>query len=216
MRALAVIALVLSLLPSPAAAEPACGFRLGFKAIADQIPDLVGSCLEDEHFNAANGNAEQRTTAHHGQGGLLVWRKADNWTAYTDGATTWINGPQGLQSRPNSGPLFAWEAPAAGTAPVPAQDAPRPKPTFVAVSHSGSIGLAVVQTAPRASCALTYVMPNGTVSRASGLGAAVADDRGIAFWRWTISLPGANTPPATGTVTAICQGQSITAPMAIP
>jgi hypothetical protein len=78
-----VVALVVALLPSSAGAQQACTFQLGFKAIADQIGREVGQCLEDEHFNPANGNAEQRTTAHHGQGGLLVWRKADNWRAFT-------------------------------------------------------------------------------------------------------------------------------------
>jgi hypothetical protein len=39
---------------------------------------------------------------------LLVWRAADNWTAFTDGASTWINGPLGIQSRPNS-QRFVWE-----------------------------------------------------------------------------------------------------------
>ena len=103
---LAVLLSFLAARPEPAAMQAgSCGFRLGFQALRDQIPAIVGDCLEDEHFNAQNGNAEQRTT-----GGLLVWRKADNWTAFTDGATTWINGPLGIQSRPNGGPPFAWEA----------------------------------------------------------------------------------------------------------
>ena len=88
-------------------AQPAagCGFTLGFKTLRDQIPDVVGGCLENEQFNPGNGNAEQRTS-----GGLLVWRKSDNWTAFTNGYLTWINGPFGLASRPNAGPLFSWEA----------------------------------------------------------------------------------------------------------
>lgn len=90
-----------------------CEFKLGFKALRDHIPEVVGDCLEDEHFNADNGNVEQRTSR-----GLLVWRKADNWTAFTNGSTTWLNGPLGLQSRPN-GEQFAWEAPA-GPGPTPA------------------------------------------------------------------------------------------------
>src|SRR4029078_2820160 len=36
----------------------------------------------------------------------------------TDGATTWINGPFGLQDRPNAGPPFPWEG-----------QPPRPVPT---------------------------------------------------------------------------------------
>ena len=69
---------------------------------------MVGRCLENEAFNTANGNAEQRTTAHHGTGGLLVWRKADNWTAFTDGHRSWVNGLLGLQARLNT-ERFPWE-----------------------------------------------------------------------------------------------------------
>jgi hypothetical protein len=85
-------------------AQAGCAFALGFLFLHDLIPGVVGDCLEDEAHNPANGDGLQRTT-----GGLLVWRKADNWTAFTDGATTWISGPCSLQVRPNQGPLFGWE-----------------------------------------------------------------------------------------------------------
>lgn len=91
----------------PAAAEQSaavCEFKLGFAGLRALIPDTVGDCLEDEYLNPRNGNAEQRTT-----GGLLVWRKYDNWTAFTDGFSTWLMGPYGLQMRLNTGPLFEWE-----------------------------------------------------------------------------------------------------------
>ena len=68
------------------------------------IPQTVGACLENEHHNPENGDGLQATV-----GGLLVWRKADNWTAFTDGYRTWINGPNGLQQRLNS-QRFVWEA----------------------------------------------------------------------------------------------------------
>ena len=97
--------------------QPACSFAHGFQAIQSQIPEVVGDCLENERFNPANGNTEQRTT-----GGLLVWRKADNWTAFTDGHTTWVNGPDGLQNRPNA-ERFPWE-PAAAPPPAPVPEAP--------------------------------------------------------------------------------------------
>src|SRR5262245_42580419 len=117
-----------SVLPVGAAsAAPDCDFQLGFKAIADQIPAIVGPCLENESFNLANGNAEQRTAAHHGKGGLLVWRKADNWTAFTDGSSTWVNGPNGLQKRLNS-ERFSWEADASAYAAVDAAPAAPPEP----------------------------------------------------------------------------------------
>ncbi len=89
---------------SPSASARPCTFVLGFQTLHDLIPDIVGDCTADETHNPDNGDALQQTTH-----GLLVWRKADNWTAFTDGTTTWINGPYGLQSRPNS-ERFDWEA----------------------------------------------------------------------------------------------------------
>ena len=113
-RALLLASFALALVPMPGLATPqqaaaaqaaGCTFQLGFRMLHDQIPAIVGECLEDEHHNPDDGDGLQGTT-----NGLLVWRKADNWTAFTDGSTTWINGPDGLVSRPNSGPLFPWEA----------------------------------------------------------------------------------------------------------
>lgn len=119
---------VLVVVPMASLAQPGCTFALGFKALRDEMPETVGDCIEDESFNLDNGNAEQRTT-----GGLLVWRKADNWTAFTDGTTTWISGPLGLAVRPNTGPLFPWEAPPLGVAPpAPAPPLPAPLPQPIA------------------------------------------------------------------------------------
>ena len=82
-----------------------CQFVLGFATIAGDIPQVVGGCADDEQHNPANGDALQHTTT----GGLLVWRKADNWTAFTDGFHTWINGPHGIAERLNT-QRFTWEA----------------------------------------------------------------------------------------------------------
>jgi len=97
------LALFLPALPAPAQAA-ACQFVLGFQTLHNLIPSIVGSCLENEHFNPQNGDSLQATT-----NGLLVWRKADNWTAFTDGYHTWVNGPFGVQERLNS-QRFSWEA----------------------------------------------------------------------------------------------------------
>lgn len=96
------------------AAPTDCQFVLGFatlKALIDAAegPEKVGECLENERFNPQNGESLQHTT-----GGLLVWRKTDNWTAFTDGYRTWANGPYGLQSRLNT-EEFPWERPAPTT-----------------------------------------------------------------------------------------------------
>ena len=102
-RLFPVMLLTLALLgPAPPVAAADCQFILGFATLktlldAAEGPDKVGTCLENQRFNPENGDALQRTT-----GGLLVWRKADNWTAFTDGYRTWLNGPHGLQARLNT------------------------------------------------------------------------------------------------------------------
>ena len=81
-----------------------CQFVLGFKSLRDLIGhDIVGECLENEYYNVISDSNQQTT------GGLLAWRKADNWTAFTDGYRTWVNGPNGLQQRLNT-ERFEWEA----------------------------------------------------------------------------------------------------------
>jgi hypothetical protein len=83
-------------------------YKLGFKAIADLIPDIVGEPLEDEHHDSPNGDGLQATRMPSGATGLFVWRKADNWTAFTNGHMTWVMGPNGLERRLNS-ERFPWE-----------------------------------------------------------------------------------------------------------
>lgn len=104
------LALLVAVVGLLCASQPAfaqdCAFRLGFKALRDLVPDVVGDCLENEQHSPATGITQQRTT-----NGRLIWRKADNWTGFTDGQRTWINGPEGLQQRLN-GERFPWEDPA--------------------------------------------------------------------------------------------------------
>ena len=105
-----------------------CQFVLGFadlKTLIDEAegPDKVGECLENQRSNPVNGDALQQTT-----GGLMAWRKLDNWTAFTDGYRTWINGPNGLEARLNT-ESFDWEA------------TPPPTPTPVTRSHASTYSL---------------------------------------------------------------------------
>jgi hypothetical protein len=114
LRAITLVVFVLDVLAfmsgSPAVVHArghvagACQFVLGFADLHDLIPDIVGSCTSDEQHNLENGDAFQTTTT-----GLLVWRKLDNWTAFTDGASTWIDGPFGLQQRSDN-QRFWWES----------------------------------------------------------------------------------------------------------
>jgi hypothetical protein len=84
--------------------DTACSFVGDFASLRDLVGALkVGDCAEDEHISAGTGDTEQRTS-----GGLLVRRASDGVSAFTDGGTTWLNGPNGLQSRANSD-RFSWE-----------------------------------------------------------------------------------------------------------
>jgi hypothetical protein len=106
---LPLCALLLSALPAasaqaaPRADDEFCVFNLGFDAIHKQLPDIVGDCREDEHIDPATGNTVQLT-----KNGLLVWRKKDNVSLFTNGQLSWLRGPCGLQSRPNTD-TFPWE-----------------------------------------------------------------------------------------------------------
>jgi spore germination protein GerM len=98
------VSLLLFAIPPPSSeAQEQCTFVLGFQAIHQMIPDIVGDCVTDEFHNPETGDTLQVTT-----NGLLVWRKADNWTAFTNGHMSWVNGPFGLQSRLNT-ERFEWE-----------------------------------------------------------------------------------------------------------
>lgn len=79
-------------------------YQLGFLILANLLGrDLVGEPIIDETHNPESGDALQQTTK-----GLMVWRKADNWTAFTDGHRSWINGPHGVLVRLNT-ERFEWE-----------------------------------------------------------------------------------------------------------
>lgn len=214
-RSLALIIALATLLPAVPAHAANCQYVLGFKALHDLIPQVVGDCLVDEHHNPTNGDGLQETTK-----GLLAWRKLDNWTAFTDGYRTWVNGPYGIQKRLNT-QRFPWEGDAAsypvvgGSAPFAPQSTPTPSTTSsqsTAISFTmvqggtpGSYATVSIHTAPGTSCAIDYVTPYGTDSSAAGLVSKTADGNGNVTWTWKI---GTRTYLGTGTVTVSCGGQS--------
>jgi hypothetical protein len=104
--------------PVHAQAASGCQFVLGFAALHAVDAADIGGCLDNQTY-AANGDAQQHTTS-----GLMAWRKADNWTAFTNGYWTWINGPQGLAKRLNT-QRFSWEA---NPTALPLADAPVASP----------------------------------------------------------------------------------------
>jgi hypothetical protein len=96
------LALAAVIAPAPAWAQ-SCGFSGGFAALYAQLgPQVVGECLEPPQ-PADDGDVHQQTT-----GGLLVWTRATNLVAFTDGSRTWVSGPHSIQVRPND-QLFDWE-----------------------------------------------------------------------------------------------------------
>ena len=93
--------LIASAIQSPSAdAQVICVFTPPFEALRQQIPAIVGGCLENERVDLTTGDAQQRTG-----GGLLMRRGAVNWVAFTNGLTTWLISPDGLASRAGRRPI---------------------------------------------------------------------------------------------------------------
>ena len=101
--ALAVVFTMVGATGRAAADHPDCEFVLGFGAVQALAPDTIGDCLDNEQHDPSDGITRQSTA-----GGVLLWDKETNWTAFTDGFRTWVSGPQGLQER-LSIERFDWE-----------------------------------------------------------------------------------------------------------
>ena len=95
--------------PPPPAAHSS--FTEGFAQLHEQIGDIMGTPVEDEHF-ADDADAVQQTTT-----GLAVWRKGEQ-PSFTDGWRTWrLELPQGNQ-------VAATASPAARQAATPMPTGP--------------------------------------------------------------------------------------------
>jgi hypothetical protein len=119
--------LALAPIADPAEAQSSCTLSPVFGLFRQVAGATVfGECKEPAAIGA-NGDVTQTTTR-----GLAVYRYADQVIAFTDGQTTWLFGPDGLQKRP-IGDKFAWEtavssAPPSTAAPAPAAPAVVPPP----------------------------------------------------------------------------------------
>jgi hypothetical protein len=103
------------------------------------------------------------------------------------------------------------------SAPPPPDNAPAPSAggvTFVSVTGGppGGVAGVSVQTSAGASCAISYVTPAGTQSKAQGLTTQTAAPDGTVSWSWSI---GPSTRPGVGTVTVTCGGASASATITI-
>ena len=149
-----------------------CWFQFDLRLMKQEIPDVVGDCLENQHYNPENGDTLQRTT-----GGLMVWRRSDRSAAFTDGNRTWVRGPNGVESRWND-ERFEWEiqAEAASSTAVakpgntpapaasrPASSAPTPTPRPIVVSTpEAALGGALVGSAAAAIPSTNEIVSSAT------------------------------------------------------
>ena len=80
------------------------GSRRGLVPVRSRLPSGSRSYPVDcwrLYLGPSPRSGQRRRPPNHDPG-LLVWRKADNHTAFTDGYRTWVNGPYGLQVRLNT------------------------------------------------------------------------------------------------------------------
>jgi hypothetical protein len=207
--AVALITMLFIAIPAPPAlAQSApCQYILGFATLHALDTADTGNCLDNQVF-AANGDAQQHTT-----NGLMAWRKADNWTAFTNGYWTWINGPNGLAKRLNT-QRYSWEANpdglplAGGSDPFPNTAAPAPDTvgdqSFLAALVPASATIGGVHFT-RLSAKIDFmsgpiVALNVSFDDANGIGAAVASISsadGNAFLLPIIAAAGKHWPSAT-------------------
>ena len=122
LRHLTVLAAILILLlrPMAAGAQPTCELAPVFQPFQEAVgAEIVGECSAAASETAA-GDLTQATTR-----GVLTHRPGDNVTTFANETTTWLAGPDGLQSRPN-GERLSWETQpeAMATPPTPPQPSP--------------------------------------------------------------------------------------------
>lgn len=103
--ALAAIPLLLVATPAYAAAgpNPGCQFQYGFATMVSLIPNVVGSCINDQQVSNPLGDTMQETT-----NGLLTWTRATNVVEFTTGSKTWVYSGYGLVLRDGS-TSYSWE-----------------------------------------------------------------------------------------------------------
>jgi hypothetical protein len=198
-RSVTALLLGAAMLVVPPAVTPVsaagCQFVLGFAVMQGLIPSVVGSCLDNES-HGANGDALQHTT-----GGLLVWRKCDNFTAFTDGYRTWVNGPNGLQTRLNT-ERFPWEHDQCGSGTVAA-------PANAASNLESNPALWTASQCQlgnnRTDCSLIFFDPPSTVSSPTSDGSAMRLDVNggppFSSVQWQRSLSGVSALPTARTYT---------------
>lgn len=83
-----------------------CAFAPRFVGLRETIPDVVGTCLTDVRYDSVSGDAAQLTS-----NGILLWRRADDSTLFSDGLSVWLDDP----AKPAPHPLAEALLPRIGT-----------------------------------------------------------------------------------------------------
>ena len=194
---------------APVAGQPApCRFTLGFADLRQAIgASTVGECLQDEYQDPVSGDTRQATTR-----GELVYRRASNTSAFTNGYETWVMGPNGLQRRLNT-ERFAWEPDAASFARAgegTAATAARPSPTRPTVTAVASPATAPAPAAsPTRTPTPTPVSTIGTPGAVAPSGAPVPPPLATVPLIEATSTPGLDTTPPTTPSTTQAAGAGV-------
>jgi hypothetical protein len=100
------IANLLPITPSAADAQQvqqqSCTWSATAEVVYYAMPDVVGQCTGSEQLNRETGLMEQRTSH-----GVMMRRPADGLTAFSDGTTLWVLGPDGAVNRSEGSQLPA-------------------------------------------------------------------------------------------------------------
>jgi carboxymethylenebutenolidase len=116
---IAVVQVVALVATAPRVHSADCTIADVLTPLSAQIPEVIGECLDKARPATDSGDLLQETT-----NGTLVLRRADAVVAFTNGQTTWLIGPRGIEQRQNSD-RFDWEI-AATTAAEPTPRAVSP------------------------------------------------------------------------------------------
>lgn len=79
---------------APVAADPSCSYSGGFKAMHDQIPGVIGDCLDNEYYVPMIDESGPGM-AQHTANGELRWQAAGNQLTFRNGSELWSYGQNG-------------------------------------------------------------------------------------------------------------------------
>ena len=116
--------LLLALIPTTVLAVQSCALAPAFEPLRDAVGvESMGECSSDAVEVA--GELTQQTTR-----GVLVRRAVDGVATFTDETTTWLDGPEGIESRAKNDRL-SWEPPV--ETPLVGQPVPPSIPAIPAI-----------------------------------------------------------------------------------